>query len=141
MVKMEKLAKLYLDGEYVKQCQEKTSDKKCVVKYVSEPKKEKNQKYGNDQYNVDVQVPEIEVLKRNDDGKPIEFGNATGKKIKMTWTMNSRSSDFLAEKYGDTEEFIGKEEELVAVQVSTREGMKDSVYPLELMPEAKPESS
>jgi hypothetical protein len=141
MGKMEKLSKLYLDGAYVKQVQEKTDVKKCMIKYLTEPKKEKNQKYGNDQYNVDVQVAEIEVLERDEEGKPTEYGKHTGKKIKMTWTMNTRSSDFLGEKYENTEDFIGKEEELVVVQVTTREGLKDSIYPAELMPEARPEAS
>lgn len=126
MGKMEKLTRAFVDAGYVAAVIEKNG--KCVIKYLTEPEKKKSEKFGSYQYVVEIQAPEILVLNRDADGKPTEYGNLTGKKIKMLWTMNTRSSDWLGDKYGDTADFVGKEEELIAVQ----QGDKKAVYPSEM---------
>lgn len=115
MVKMEKVGSNFLDADRVKAVRKAV--KACRIKFVGEPHKEKNDKYGNYSYHVDVEVlnPETEKTERK------------------TWNMNGRTSDFLSEEWPDTADFVGKEIEVGVMKVSTKSGMVDSIYPVELM--------
>lgn len=117
MTKMEKLGSNFFSPDEVKQAIKKYG--KCEVKFVSEPVKKKNEKYGNFQYHVDI-----------------ETKNPSNDKLEVReWSMNGKSSDYYMEEQGwdDTEDFIGKTDTVNTAKVSTKEGMKDTIYPDALM--------
>lgn len=115
MVKMDKVGSNFLDAERVRQVKKALG--KCMIKFVAEPHKEKNEKYGNSSYHVDIEIinPETEKVE-----------------IK-TWNMNGKTSDYLSEEWSDTKDFVGKEIEIDTVKISTKEGVKDTIYPTELL--------
>lgn len=115
MTKMEKLGSNFLTADLVKAIAK--SEGKCEVKFVSEPELTLNEKFGNKTYHVEVEI-------KDEDGKM----------TKKTWNMNTKTSDFLSEEFGgDTKDFIGKTVEIQTAKVSTKDGMKDTIYPADLM--------
>lgn len=137
MVKMQKMTgSLWLNGAYVKAVKKQLG--KCVLTFIEEPHLEENDRFKNKSYHVRIKLPEIEILAKDENGKPTKYGNATGDMIEMTWNMNAKTSDFLAEKFGgDTVNFPNKEIEVDTVKTSTKDGMVDSIYPAEMLEEVE----
>ncbi len=137
MVKMQKLGGgLWLNGAYVKAVKKQLG--KCVLTFIEAPHLEENEKFKNKSYHVQVKLPEVEILEKDENGKPTKYGKATGEMIEMTWNMNIKTSNFLADKFnGDTDNFKGQQIEVDTVRTSTTEGMVDSIYPAEMLEEAE----
>ena len=114
MVKMQKMAADFLSADQVKTCIRE--HEKCTVTFIQEPELKENEKFGNKSYHARIKIQE------------------TGEET--TWNMNGRSSDFLSDKFGgDTKDFVKQSVEIVTTKISTKDGLKDTIYPTELMQE------